>query len=91
MPPRRSPWWAKRLHPVGRYGASMLVDGVKQGSNGRTGTGLAMIAAGWALKRRQRPPQRIYRAELGVGESMAVRVVDNGEVVSETVVPGPVE
>jgi hypothetical protein len=54
------------------------------------GTGLAVIVAGMALQRRRRPRQRLYSTELGVGESLAIRVVENGEVVSETVVPGPV-
>lgn len=85
----RPQWLVRRLHPVSRYGYGMLVDGGKRSNNGEMGIGLAMIVAGMALKRRSRPPQRLYRTELGVGESVAIRVVENGEVVSETVVPGP--
>lgn len=79
-------WRVTRIHPLTRSGYDMVLDGVNRGSNGRTGVGLAMIAAGWMLKRRQRPAERIYQAELDVGEAIAIRVVREGEVVSETVV-----
>jgi len=85
----RPRWLVRRLHPVSRYGYSMLVDGGKRSSNSEMGMGLAIIVAGMALRRRNRPPQRLYRTELGVGESLAIHVVENGEVVSETAIPGP--
>ena len=87
----RSPrplWLMRRFPPMSRYGYRMFIDGRKRSNNTQMGTGLAVIVAGMALQRRRRPRQRLYSTELGVGESLAIRVVDNGEVVSETVVQG---
>jgi MYXO-CTERM domain-containing protein len=83
-------WLMRRFPPISRYGYGMLIDGRKRNSNTQMGAGLAMIVAGLALQRRRRPRSLLYSTELGVGESLAIRVVKNGEVVSETVVPGPV-
>lgn len=89
----RSPrplWLMRRLPPISRYGYGMLTDGGRRSSNGEMGMGVAMIVAGLALRRRRRPRRLLHSTQLGVGESLAIRVVENGEVVSETVVPGPV-
>jgi MYXO-CTERM domain-containing protein len=80
----------RRLPPISRYGYGMLIDGGKRSNNGEMGMGLAMIVAGLALRRRRRPRQPLYRTELEVGESLAIRIIENGEVVGETVVPGSV-
>jgi MYXO-CTERM domain-containing protein len=80
----------RRLPPISRYGYGMLIDGAKRSNNGEMGMGLGMIVAGLALRRRRRPRQLLYRTELGVGESLAIRIIENGEVVGETVVPGSV-
>ena len=79
-------WRVGAFHPLTRYGYNLVVYGGKRGDNLRIGTGLALMAAGWALKRRGRPLVRIYGADLDVGESMTVRVVQDGDVISETVV-----
>lgn len=86
----RPQWLMRRLPPISRFGYSLFIDGGNRSNNTQMGTGLAMIVAGLALRRRRRPRRRLYSTELGVGESLAIRVVDNGEVVSETVVSGPV-
>jgi MYXO-CTERM domain-containing protein len=80
----------RRLPPISRYGYGMLVDGGKRSSNGEMGVGLAMFVAGLAMRRRRRPRQLLYSTGLGVGESLSIRVIENGDVVAETVVPGPV-
>lgn len=69
-----------------RSGISLFIDGGKRGDNGRMVAGLAIVVADFALKRNRRPPRRIYRTDVRAGKSIAIRVVDNGEVVSETVV-----
>ena len=69
-----------------RSGISLLIDGGKRGDNGRMVAGLVIVVADFALKRKRRPPSRIYRTDVRAGQSIAIRVVDNGEVVSETVV-----
>ena len=82
-------WLARRFHPVTRRGYTLMVDGGKRGSNAELGAGIAMVVAGFALQRRQRPPRLLYRTTLDPGEGIAIRLLDNGEVISETVVPGP--
>ena len=66
----------------------MLIDGGRRSSNGEMGMGLAMIVAGLALRRRRRPRQLLYRTELEVGESLAIRIIENEEVVGETLFRG---
>lgn len=89
----RSPgagWLARRFHPVTRRGYTLMVDGGKRGNNAELGAGIAMVIAGIVLQRKQRPPRLLYRAGLGIDEAIAIRVVENGQVISETVVPGTI-
>jgi hypothetical protein len=88
--PARPLWLTRRLPLISRYGYDMLIDGGRRSSNGEMGMGLAMIVAGLALKKRRRPRRLLYRTELGAGESLAIRIIENSEVVGETVVPGSV-
>jgi hypothetical protein len=81
--------WRYRFHPVTQYGYDMLVDGRRRYGTTRMNAGLALIAAGFVLKRSNPAPRRVYRADLGPGESIGIRVIQKGEVVEETFVPEP--
>ncbi len=81
-------WRAGLLHPTTRLGFDLLRDGGRRGSGFRVGSGLVLMATGAVTGVLNPPRRRIYQADLAVGESVGIRVVQNGEVVSETVVVG---
>jgi hypothetical protein len=79
------------LHPFIEYGSNLMRRGLSRRDPATTRTGLALVVAGWALSRRttrrlnRRP---LYRAELGPGESVRIKVVQDGAEIDVIDVPG---
>lgn len=79
-------WWDNRFHPMARVGFDRIVEGWRRGKNPEMALGLGMLLFGMS---RQRPRRRVYATDLVAGESIGIRVLQRGEVVSEMEIPGP--
>ena len=81
-------WWAKRFHPWVQVGFHTMVDGSRRGDTKRVALGFAQLIAGIS-RRRGRPRRLIYSAEMEAGQSIGIRVIQRGAVVSELEIPTP--
>lgn len=74
----------RRFHPLARYGYGLTREGIRHGDTPQVWTGLVFVAAGLAIRRRAMRPFRrtmLYRAELGRGEAVTIKVLrDGGEI-----------
>ena len=81
-------WWAKRFHPWAHIGFDIMVRGSRRGDNRRAALGLGLLLVGTARGRKS-PRRLIYSAEIEDGQSIGIRVIQRGAVVSELEIPTP--
>jgi hypothetical protein len=81
-------WWANRFHPWVQVGFHTMVDGSRRGDTKRVALGFAQLIAGIS-RRRGRPRRLIYSTEIEAGQSIGIRVIQRGAVVSELEIPTP--
>ena len=81
-------WWTNRFHPWAQAGFDAMVDGSRRGDTKRVALGFAQLIAGIS-RRRGRPRRLIYSTEIEAGQSIGIRVIQRGAVVSELEIPTP--
>jgi len=79
-------WWDRRFHPMARVGLYRAVQGWRRGRSPEMAFGLGMLLVGMSRRGARR---RLYVTDLVAGENVGIRVIERGEVVSETVIPAP--
>ena len=77
-------WWDNRFHPMAHIGFDRLVLGLREGRSQEMAIGLGMLVVGM---NRQRPRRRLYAREIVAGDSVRIRVVERGQVVSDVEIP----
>jgi len=80
-------WFRRRFPRLVRAGLLRVRDGVAAKSGRQAWTGVAMVAAGYLLKRIRRRTL-LYAGPMSLGESMRVRVRRGDKVIDEFTVNG---
>jgi hypothetical protein len=81
----------RRFHPLARYGYGLTREGIRRGDTPQVWTGLIFVVAGLAIRRRAMRPFRrtmLYKAELAPGETVTIKVLQDGEEIEVVDVTG---